>query len=106
MHIDRCNLEHEELKLLAIWLEAHFKHLHYQLERVMSDLDTLNSKLDAVSATVAAVATDLADTAAALKALQGQVNPDLSGVIAKVDAIQSALSNALNANPDPGPPSA
>lgn len=77
---------------------------NFKLEKIMSDLDTLSGKLDTLQSTTDAVVTDLGDLSALVKSLQGQTAPDLTAVIAKVDAIQGKLTGGLAANPDPGAP--
>jgi hypothetical protein len=70
-------------------------------EKIMSQLDDLNTLLDGISSTLSTVAADAQTIESDLAALQA-VNPgiDLTGVLAKAQAIQlglSALDDGLKA---------
>jgi hypothetical protein len=62
-------------------------------EKIMSQLDDLNTLLDGISSTLSTVATDAQSIETEVAALQA-ANPgvDLTGVLAKAQAIQSGLS--------------
>lgn len=90
---EHCStVEKEILRLLRLSVNNQQQILQNQ-EKIMSQLDTLNAALDGISSTLTTVATDAQTIESDLAALQS-ANPavDLSGVIAKAQAIQSGLS--------------
>lgn len=71
-------------------------------------LDELNTKVDALSAKITALETGYDQVADALKALQaagGATPEDLSGVIAKIDAITTGVDADIARNAAPPPAS-
>lgn len=77
-------------------------------EKIMSDLDTLNTEVGEVVADEATIATDLATIIGDLKALEGQANPDLSGAIAALATLHTKLqaddAAVVAAEPAPAAP--
>jgi uncharacterized membrane-anchored protein YhcB (DUF1043 family) len=76
---------------LCLQLAIRFTNRKYH-EEIMAQLDDLNSALDSISTEIDKVSTDTTSLLAELKALEGQTAPDLSGVIAKAQAIQAKLT--------------
>lgn len=68
-------------------------------EKIMADIDTLNTAIAGIAATETQIETDLATinttigtVVADLQALEGQTSPDLSGPIAALQALGTKLT--------------
>ena len=72
------------------------KHLMNQQEKIMAQIDDLNTAIDAVSGDVASVASDVTEVLQLLKNAQG-TSADLSPAIAKLAAVKTAL-DTVDAN--------
>lgn len=73
------------------WISLH--SLHRKVNSLMTDVQTLSDTLDAIATDVATVVTEITTLEAELQTLQNNTPPevDLSGVIAKANAIRASL---------------
>lgn len=69
-------------------------YLHNQRnhEDEMAQIDDLNTALDTISTEIAKISTDVTNLVAELQAAQNNPGTDLSGAIAKAQAIESSLT--------------